>query len=195
MILGIPKETFPGEARVALVPAVLAPLKKAGCEFLLESGAGEAAGYPDSTFEEKGVRIASSREEVFREADVILQVRAYDLRMNALSIVETLHAVRSFFDCSDEVRRDEFARYTRDARSRHPAIHVMEWIPHVTEEQRRAHEARVAQEARKAGLAGYEIRERSASISPATTWHSNAGSNTSGLSHWWSIPRTVPATL
>jgi NAD(P) transhydrogenase subunit alpha len=77
MILGIAKETFPGEARVALVPAVLAPLKKAGCEFLLEAGAGEAAGYPDSAFVDKGARIASSREELFRGAGVILQVRAY----------------------------------------------------------------------------------------------------------------------
>ncbi len=77
MILGIPKETFPGEARVALVPALLAPLKKAGCEILLQSSAGNAAGYLDAAFQEKGARIASSRDEVFREADVILQVRAY----------------------------------------------------------------------------------------------------------------------
>jgi NAD(P) transhydrogenase subunit alpha len=77
MLLGVPKETFPGEARVALVPAVFAPLKKAGCEILLQAGAGAAAGYPDAAFAEKGGRIAASREEVFREADVILQVRAY----------------------------------------------------------------------------------------------------------------------
>ncbi len=77
MIVGIPKETFPGEARVALVPAVLAPLKKAGCEFLLEAGAGVAAGYPDAMYTKKGVRIVASRDELFRDAGIIAQVRAY----------------------------------------------------------------------------------------------------------------------
>ena len=77
MIVGVPKETFPGEARVALVPAVLALLEKAGCEILLEKGAGAGAGYPDAGYEEKGVRIVPSRDDLFRQADVIVQVRAY----------------------------------------------------------------------------------------------------------------------
>ena len=43
MKVGVPKETFPGERRVALVPSVMAQLTKAGIEVLVETGAGEAA--------------------------------------------------------------------------------------------------------------------------------------------------------
>jgi NAD(P) transhydrogenase subunit alpha len=77
MLIGVPKETFPGERRVALIPAILPTLKKAGFEVLVQAGAGSAAGYPDSTYEEKGARIAPERADVFRSADVVLQVLCY----------------------------------------------------------------------------------------------------------------------
>ncbi|MBI4413765.1 MAG: NAD(P)(+) transhydrogenase (Re/Si-specific) subunit alpha, partial [candidate division NC10 bacterium] len=83
MIAGIPRETYPGEQRVALVPAVLPSLAKAGLEVVVETGAGTAAGYPDAGYAEKGARIASSRAEVFRAADVVLQVRAYGTNRDA----------------------------------------------------------------------------------------------------------------
>ena len=76
MIAGVPKETFPGERRVAQVPAGLAVLAKAGVEVLVEAGAGEAAGFLDTAYREKGAGIAPNREEVFEKADVVLQVRA-----------------------------------------------------------------------------------------------------------------------
>ena len=47
MIVGVPREIYPKERRVALVPAVIPNLKKAGIEVHLEAGAGLAAGYPD----------------------------------------------------------------------------------------------------------------------------------------------------
>ena len=74
MIVGVPAESFPGERRVALVPAVVPVLVKAGCEVLLEAGAGDAAGYPDRLYGEKGARVGLSRAEVFARADAILQV-------------------------------------------------------------------------------------------------------------------------
>lgn len=76
MIVGVPKETFPGERRVALVPAVVPALAKAALEVVVETGAGEPAGYPDSAYAEKGARIAPSRGELFRSADVVVKVRA-----------------------------------------------------------------------------------------------------------------------
>jgi NAD(P) transhydrogenase subunit alpha len=76
MIVGVPKETFPGERRVALVPTALRPLIKAGLEVIVESGAGADAGYPDSAYADKGAKIASSRDEVFG-ADIVVQVRGY----------------------------------------------------------------------------------------------------------------------
>lgn len=75
MKVGVPKETFPGERRVALVPALLPSLTKAGFEVLIESGAGEAAGFTDPAYQEKGGRLAS-RAELFGVADLIAQVRA-----------------------------------------------------------------------------------------------------------------------
>jgi len=74
MIVGVPRETYPGERRVALAPAVLANLAKAGMQVLVEAGAGAAAGYPDSDYADKGAKIAGSREEVFGSAEIVAQV-------------------------------------------------------------------------------------------------------------------------
>lgn len=76
MIVGIPKETFPNEKRVALIPAHIPALSKAGIEVIVESGAGTAAGFLDQEYEEKGAKLVKDRSEVFSKADVILQVRA-----------------------------------------------------------------------------------------------------------------------
>jgi proton-translocating NAD(P)+ transhydrogenase subunit alpha len=77
MIVGVPRETFPGERRVALVPAVIPTLKKAGVDVILETGAGVEAGYPDAGYMEKGAKIAASRAEVFRAAGIVVQVLCY----------------------------------------------------------------------------------------------------------------------
>jgi NAD(P) transhydrogenase subunit alpha len=77
MIVGVPRESFPGERRVALVPSVIPNLAKAGLEVLIEAGAGIEAGYPDADYAAKGAKIASDRAEVFRAAEVILQVLCY----------------------------------------------------------------------------------------------------------------------
>ena len=77
MIVGVPKEGFPGERRVALVPVVVPDLMKAGFQVLVEPGAGTSAGYPDANYVEKGAKLASSRAEVFQSADIIVQVLSY----------------------------------------------------------------------------------------------------------------------
>ncbi|MGD8439091.1 MAG: Re/Si-specific NAD(P)(+) transhydrogenase subunit alpha [Holophagae bacterium] len=76
MIVGVVKETFPGEARVALVPAGVQQLTRAGIEVLVEPGVGVAAGYNDDAYADKGAALAADRAEVWRRADVMLQVRA-----------------------------------------------------------------------------------------------------------------------
>jgi NAD(P) transhydrogenase subunit alpha len=78
MRIGVPVEQFPGEQRVALVPASIAVLKKAGFDVLIERGAGERAGFPDTAYQDKGAQIAASRADVFA-ADVLLQVRTGDV--------------------------------------------------------------------------------------------------------------------
>ena len=74
IVIGVPRETFPGETRVALVPAVVAVLAKAGAQVVIERGAGDASGYADAAFEAKGATMAS-RDEVFERASVVLGVR------------------------------------------------------------------------------------------------------------------------
>ena len=76
MIVGVVKETFPGEARVALVPAGVQQLTRAELEVIVEPGAGTDAGYDDASFVEKGATLAADRSDVWRRADVVLQVRA-----------------------------------------------------------------------------------------------------------------------
>jgi H+-translocating NAD(P) transhydrogenase subunit alpha len=76
VIVGVPKETYPGERRVALVPAVIPGLLKAGLNVVVEAGAGAAAGYRDEDYVSKGATIAPGRADVFRTADVITQVLA-----------------------------------------------------------------------------------------------------------------------
>ena len=77
MIVGVPRETFPGERRVAMVPAVIPSLTKAGLEVIVEAGAGAAAGYLDSDYVAKGARILPTRADVFGTADIVVQVLCY----------------------------------------------------------------------------------------------------------------------
>ncbi len=77
MIVGVPKESFPGERRVALVPMVIPNLKKLGLEVILESGAGLESGYRDSDYQEKGASLVPSRADVFAQADIVTQVLCY----------------------------------------------------------------------------------------------------------------------
>ena len=77
MILGVPKENYPGERRVAIVPAVVPALAKAGLEVLVEAGAGLEAGYPDQDYTAKGAKLAVDRAEIFRTADIVVQVLCF----------------------------------------------------------------------------------------------------------------------
>ena len=74
MIVGVARESYPGERRVALAPAVLANLAKAGIQVTIEAGAGAAAGYPDGEYSEKGAKIVGTRAEVFAAAEIVVQV-------------------------------------------------------------------------------------------------------------------------
>jgi NAD(P) transhydrogenase subunit alpha len=77
VIVGIPRESYPGERRVGLVPIVVPILVKAGFEVVIESGAGMQAGYPDAQYVEKGAKILPDRAAVFGAADIVVQVLCY----------------------------------------------------------------------------------------------------------------------
>ncbi len=74
VMVGVPRETFPGERRVALTPRACESFKKAGFEVVIESSAGLEAGFTDDDYAKRGVAV-SSRTDVFQKAQVIAQAR------------------------------------------------------------------------------------------------------------------------
>lgn len=74
MKVAVLRETFPGEKRVALIPASVPQLTKAGIQVLVQSGAGEAAGYPDAVYQQRGAELVADRQAALNAADVLLQV-------------------------------------------------------------------------------------------------------------------------
>jgi len=102
MKVGVVKETFPGETRIALIPDGAVTLKKKNIEVLVEKGAGVAAGYLDKSYEEKGALIVSKRSDVFKEADILLQVRGLGYNqtegISDLKLYREGQTVIAFFD-------------------------------------------------------------------------------------------------
>jgi NAD(P) transhydrogenase subunit alpha len=73
--VAVPKETAPGERRVALVPEIVKKLTEAGFEIAVEAGAGVEASFSDQEFEQAGATIASSPEELLRGAEAVVKVQ------------------------------------------------------------------------------------------------------------------------
>jgi NAD(P) transhydrogenase subunit alpha len=92
MLIGVAKETWPGEVRTALVPANATKLIKSGFSIAMQSGAGAAAGFTDESYADAGVAIINSRAEVMAAADIFLAVRKPDtdevaqLKASAISV-------------------------------------------------------------------------------------------------------------
>lgn len=76
MKIGVPKEIYTGETRVALVPASILELKKRGHEVIVEAGAGAASVIADEKYEAAGAVVAGSAREVFESADIIFKVQS-----------------------------------------------------------------------------------------------------------------------
>lgn len=72
--IGVPRETFPGERRVALIPRACEALGKLGVSVIVEQSAGTEAGFLDEQYAARGARLAT-RHDVF-QADIIVQVRS-----------------------------------------------------------------------------------------------------------------------
>ncbi|MBV9264691.1 MAG: NAD(P)(+) transhydrogenase (Re/Si-specific) subunit alpha, partial [Acidobacteriaceae bacterium] len=72
--IGVPRETFPGERRVAITPRQCEALRKLGVDVIVETSAGTEAGFPDEAYVGRGARFGN-RADVFAAADIITQVR------------------------------------------------------------------------------------------------------------------------
>ena len=75
MKIGVPRETVPGEKRVAVTPEVASKFVKSGFDVTVETGAGEAAGFSDTDYQAAGATIAPTAAAALGEADAVLKVR------------------------------------------------------------------------------------------------------------------------
>lgn len=83
LTVGVVRETYPGERRVALTPAAVNSLRRAGFGVVVEAGAGVSAGFGDDLYVQNGAEVLASRAEVFGRADIIAQVRGYGANPDA----------------------------------------------------------------------------------------------------------------
>ena len=133
MVVGIPAETFPGERRVATVPAVVPALMKAGLDVLLEPGAGAAAGFPDADYVEKGAALATDRAHLFATGDVVLQVRALGANPDAgRADLDLLRPGQVVIGLSEPLGAPAAAR---ELAARGATAFSMELIPRITRAQ------------------------------------------------------------
>lgn len=133
MIVGVPKETYPGEQRVALIPAVVPSLIKAELQVLVENGAGTVSGYPDSAYTEKGAQIASSRKQVFESADIVVQVRT--LGANPTEGRADLDLLRPNQILIGSAEALSMPEAIRDLSTRQVMTFAMELMPRITRAQ------------------------------------------------------------
>ena len=133
MIVGVPKETFPGERRVAVVPSVVPALTKASLDVLIESSAGTVAGFPDAAYTDAGARVAPSRAQLFADADIVLQVRSPGAADDAgRADLELLRPGQAIIGLSDPLGEPAAARAVAE---RGVAAFSMELIPRITRAQ------------------------------------------------------------
>ena len=75
MLLGIPKETYPGENRAAVTPDTAKKFCRLGAELQVEAGAGEGSGFQDSDYSDAGATVVSDRGKLLASADMLLRIR------------------------------------------------------------------------------------------------------------------------
>jgi NAD(P) transhydrogenase subunit alpha len=133
MIVGVVKESFPDEARVAMVPALVPQLAKAGIEVIIESGAGDAAGFLDTEYSAKGAKVVSGRAEVFKTADLIAQVRALGANPEAgVADLELLREGQAVVGVCEPLTEHEADRKTAE---KGVTLFSMEMMPRITRAQ------------------------------------------------------------
>jgi H+-translocating NAD(P) transhydrogenase subunit alpha len=131
LLVGVPRETFPAETRVALVPTVIPVLVKAGMDVVVEKGAGEAAGFPDDAYTEHGATIGK-RRDVF-DADIVAQVRTCGANPDAGSDdIERFHADQVIIGMADPLI---CPRGVLQAAERKVTAFAMDFVPRIARAQ------------------------------------------------------------
>ncbi|MEZ5716047.1 MAG: Re/Si-specific NAD(P)(+) transhydrogenase subunit alpha [Paracoccaceae bacterium] len=128
MIIGTPKEIFEGEARVAMTPESALQLQKLGYDCMIETGAGDAAGFSDEAYKEAGVTIKKTANALWKDADIIAKVRQPDAEeMKKLTKGKTLI---SFFNPGGNEEGMEAAK------AKGANVIAMEMVPRISRAQK-----------------------------------------------------------
>ena len=128
MKLGTPKEIFEGEARVAMTPDSARQLQKLGYECLIETGAGQDAGFSDAAYEDAGVTVVKTAAALWKEADIIAKVRQPEtVELKRLTSDKTLI---SFFNPGGNEEGMELAK------SKGATVVAMEMVPRISRAQK-----------------------------------------------------------
>jgi H+-translocating NAD(P) transhydrogenase subunit alpha len=134
MRIGVPKELYPGEKRVATTPEVAEQLQKLGFTLALESGAGQHANFSDDAYREAGVEIINERRVLWDSADIILKVRApasyADAGVDEISLLTDKHILISFiWPAQNRELMDKLAQ-------RKATVLAMDSIPRISRAQK-----------------------------------------------------------
>jgi NAD(P) transhydrogenase subunit alpha len=134
MRIGIPKERHPGERRVATTPEVATLLQKLGYEIVIESGAGSEAKFTDSAYREAGVAVLEDTEDLYRQSDIILKVRApvSDSAggINEIELLDTGQALISF------IQPGQNEQLLADLAEKNISVLAMDAIPRISRAQK-----------------------------------------------------------
>ena len=128
MKIGTPKETFVGEARVAMTPESALQLQKLGHECLIETGAGHAAGFSDALYKDAGVTVVKTAAALWKAADTIAKVRPpNDTEAKRLSDGKTL--ISFFFPAQNEEQMAQIA-------AKGASVIAMDMVPRISRAQK-----------------------------------------------------------
>jgi NAD(P) transhydrogenase subunit alpha len=126
--IGTPKELFEGEARVAMTPDSALQLQKLGHDCVIESGAGQAAGFSDEAYKAAGVEIVKTAAALYKAADVVAKVRPpTEAEVKRLSKGQTL--ISFFYPAANE----ELMKLAAD---RGATIVAMDMVPRISRAQK-----------------------------------------------------------
>jgi NAD(P) transhydrogenase subunit alpha len=126
--IAVPKETYPGEKRVPLIPPTIADLVKRGAEVEIESGMGMGSGYPDEDYTSAGATIQTDRKTLISSADLILR-----LRMPPSEEVDWIKKDAIHVSYLDPFNQQSLINSLKD---KHISAIAMELIPRTTKAQK-----------------------------------------------------------
>ena len=126
--IGAPKELIEGEDRVAMTPASAKDLQKLGYDCVIETKAGEAAGFSDAAYKEAGVEVVKTAAALYKAADIVAKVRPpLDSEVKRLREGQTL--ISFFYPAANE-------KLMEAASKKGASVIAMDMVPRISRAQK-----------------------------------------------------------